>query len=136
MTAGHLIADTDLSLLCNIDTNGLGYARCQLVTVFSCKYLCVYDDTICAVRNLEGGITNLTCLLTEDCPKQSLLRGQLGLTLRRYLTDEDITGTNLCTDADDTTLVEVLQCIVTDTRNVRGDLLRSELGITCLTLEV
>ena len=130
MTASHLIADGNLSLLCNVDANGLIYARRQLVAVLSGKYLGINDDTVRAVRYLQGGITNLSCLLTEDRAQQALLCGQLGLSLRGYLTYQDITGTNLCTDADDTALVQIFQCILADTRNISCDLFRSQLGIT------
>ena len=66
MTTSHLIADGNLSFLCNVDTNGLIYTRSQLVAVLSCKYLRINDDTVCTVRYFQGGITNLSCLLTED----------------------------------------------------------------------
>ena len=66
MTTSHLIADGNLSLLCNVDTNGLIYTRSQLVAVLSCKYLRINDDTVCTMRYFQGGITNLSCLLTED----------------------------------------------------------------------
>ena len=134
MTAGHLIADTDLSLLCNIDTNRLRYARSQLVAVFSCKYLCVYNYTVCAMRYLKGSITYFSSLLTEDCTEKSLLCSELSLSLRSNLTNENIAGTNLGTNADDSTLIKVLQSVLTYTRNIGCDLFRSKLGITCFTL--
>ena len=52
MTASHLITNRDLTFLGDIDTDSLVYAWCKLVTIFSCKYLSVYDDTICTMRYL------------------------------------------------------------------------------------
>ena len=66
MTASHLIADGNLSLLCDVDADGLIYTRSQLVAVLSCKYLGIDDDTVCTMRYFQGGITDLSCLLTED----------------------------------------------------------------------
>ena len=82
------------------------------------------------MRHLQGGITNLSRLLTEDCAEQSLLGSQFGLTLRRNLTDQNISGTNLRTDADDSSVIQILQRIIADTRYIAGNLLGSELGIT------
>jgi len=52
MTSSHLITNRDLTFLGDIDTDSLVYAWCKLVTIFSCKYLCVYDDTVCTMRYL------------------------------------------------------------------------------------
>ena len=46
-----------------------------------------------AVRRAQGGIADLACLLAEDRAEQALLRGQLGLALRRYLADQNVAGT-------------------------------------------
>ena len=134
MTACHLIADCNLSLLCNVDTNCLIYSRRQLIAVLAGKYLCIYNDTIFTVRYLQGSITHLTCFLTKDCSQQTLLCRQLSLTLRCNLADQDITGTYFCTDTDDTSLIQILQCIVADARNITGDLFRSQLRVTCFCL--
>ena len=134
VTSGHLIADGDFSLLGNVDADRLVHARRQLVAVLSGKYLRCHDDTVSAVGNLQARVTDLSRLLTEDGAEQSLLGSQLGLTLRGNLSYQDITGTDLRTDADDAALVQVLERIIADTRNVLGDLFRSELGVSCLTL--
>ena len=42
---------------------------------------------------------------------------------------EDIAGLHLGADADDAVVVEVLERLLTDVRNVTGDFLRSELGV-------
>ena len=86
------------------------------------------------MRNLEGGVADLSCLLTEDGAQKPLLSSQLSLSLRSYLTNQDIAGTNLCTNTNDSSVVQIFQCIITDTRNVSGNLFRSKLGITGLCL--
>ena len=50
MTSCHLIADRDLTLLCNVDADTLVYARSQLIAVLSGKYFCVDDDAVSTVR--------------------------------------------------------------------------------------
>ena len=117
-------------LLSNVNADCLVYTRRQLVSVFSGKYFGIYNDTVLTMRYLQGSITHFTCLLTKDCAEQTLLCGQLGLSLRSYLTYQNITGTNLCTDTDDTSVIQILQCIITNSRNISGDLFRSKLGIT------
>ena len=82
------------------------------------------------MRYFKGSITYLSCLLTKDGTKETLLSSKLCLSLRSNLTNKDITGTYLSTDTDDTTLIQILQSVIADTRNVTCDLFRSQLGIT------
>ena len=105
MTAGHLISHGDLTFLSNIYTNRFVNGRSKLVAVFSGKYFGIHNDTVCAVRHTQGGITNLSCLLAEDGAEQSLFCGKLGLSLRSNLTYQDVTGVNFRTDTDDTVLI-------------------------------
>src|SRR5699024_11513111 len=81
-----------------------------------------------------GGIANLAGLLTEDGAQQALLRGQLRLTLRGDLTDEDVTVADVRTDADDTALIKVSKDVLADVRDVAGDLLRAQLGVAGVDL--
>ena len=134
VTACHLITNGDLSLLCNINTNCLIYSRRQLIAILSGKYFGIYNNSILTVRYFQRGVTHFSCLLTEDRTQQALLSSQLSLSLRSYLTNQDIAGTNLCTNTNDSSVVQIFQCIITDTRNVSGDLFRSKLGITGLCL--
>ena len=55
---------------------------------------------LCTVRQTQRGVADLTRLLTEDRAEQALLCSQLGLALRRYLTDKDIAGSYLGTDTN------------------------------------
>ena len=107
VTTSHLIADRDFSLLCDVDADCLVYSRRKFVAVFTGKYFGVHDDTILTVRYFQGSITYFSCFLAKDGTEQTLLCGQLSLSLRSYFSDQNITGTYLCTDADDSTLVQV-----------------------------
>ena len=107
MTAGHLVTNRDFSLLGNIDTDCLIYARRQLIAVLSRKYFCVHNDTVLTVRNLQGSVTHFTGLLTENSTEQSLLCSQLCLSLGSYFADQDITCADFSTDTDNTALVQV-----------------------------
>ena len=90
MTARHLISDGDLSLLCDIAANKLVDSGRELITVFSCKYLNINDNARFAVRDLQRVISYFPCLFAENSTEQSFLSCQLGLSLRSYLTNEDI----------------------------------------------
>ncbi len=86
------------------------------------------------MRHLKRSITHLTCLLAENRTDKSLLRGKLGFALRRNLADQNIAGTDFRTDADNTVVVEILERIIADTRNISCNLFRSELGVSRLGL--
>jgi hypothetical protein len=87
-----------------------------------------------AVRHLQRGVADLAGLLAEDGAQQALLRGQLGLALRRDLADQDVTGHDLGADADDPALVEVGEHLLGDVRDVPGDLLGAQLGVAGVDL--
>ena len=53
VTACHLVADRDLSLLGDIDTHRLVDAGCQLVAVLPGKYLRGHHDAVFTVRHLQ-----------------------------------------------------------------------------------
>src|SRR5206468_6540822 len=74
-----------------------------------------------AVRQAQARVLHLAGLLAEDRPQEALLRGQLGLALRRDLADEDVARADLRSDVDDAFLVEVLEGLLADIRDVAGD---------------
>ena len=86
------------------------------------------------MRNPQGGIADFAGLFAENGAQQPLLSGQLGLPLRGDLTHQDIAGTDLGADVDDAALVEILERVLADVRDIAGDLLRPELGIPGLDL--
>ena len=134
VTAGELVTVGDLALLRHVDANQLVHARRQLVALFAVEDADADDLADLAVRHLQRGVTDLTGLLTEDRAEQALLRGQLGLALGRDLADEDVAGDDLGTDTDDAALVEVGEDLLGDVRDVPGDLLGAELGVTGVDL--
>ena len=82
------------------------------------------------MRYFQRCISDITCCLTEDCTKQSLLGCQLCLSLRSNFTNKNISGTNLSTDADNSSVIQILKRIITDTRDITSDFLWSKLGVT------
>ena len=130
MTSGHLITNRNLSLLRNVDTYRLIYSRRQFITVLSCKYLRIYNNTIFSVWYFQGSVTYFTCLLTKDCTKQSLFCCKFCLSLRSNLTYQNISGAHFCTDTDNTTLIQILQRVITYTRDISCNFLRSKFGIS------
>ena len=134
MTACHLIADADLTLLGDVAAHAHTHAGLQLVAVLGGKDLDVDNDAVGAMGHTQGGVADLAGLLAEDGAQQALLGGQLGLALRGDLADEDVAGLDLGTDADDAAVIEVLQRVIADVRDVAGDLLGSELRVAGLGL--
>ena len=135
VTARHLVTNRDFTLLCNINTNQLVYAGAYIIAVFSCEYLYVYNDTCFAVRYTQGGISNLSCLFAEDGTQQSFLCCQLCFALRCYLTNQNIIGAYLGTDADDTSVIQILQRILAHVGNISCDFFRPKLCVSCVCLK-
>src|SRR4029450_4761116 len=90
----------------------------------------VDDLAALAVWDLQGGVADLARLLLEDGANQLLLCRQLALALRRRLADEQVARADLCADADDAALVEVLERLLGAVRNVARDFLVAELRPT------
>ncbi len=134
MAAGELVTVGDLALLGDVDADQLVHARRKLVALLAVEDADTDDLADLTVRNLERGVTHLAGLLTEDRAEQALLRGQLGLTLGRDLADQDVAGDDVRTDADDAALVEVGEDLLGDVRDVPGDLLGAQLGVTGVDL--
>ncbi len=108
VAACHLISYGNLSLLCDINANRLIHSRRQLVAVLSGKYLGVYHNSIFSVRNLQRGISYFPSLLSKNSTQKTLLRRQLCLSLRSYLSNQNIAGANLRADADNSALIQIL----------------------------
>src|SRR5207244_6023492 len=116
-----------LWLLRHVDPDELVHARRQVVACVARERLHVDDLAALAVRDLERRVAYLARLLLEDRADQLLLRRQLGLALRRHLADEQVTGADLGTDADDAPFVEVGERLLRAVRDVACDLLVAEL---------
>ena len=134
MTACHLIADGDLSLLRDIDADCLVDAGAELVAVLPLEYLGIDNDAVLAVRDLEGSIADLSGFLAEDRAKQFLLCCQFSLSLRSYLADKDITCADFRADADDSHLIQVFKSFLAYAGNVSCYLFSTELGISGFTV--
>ena len=86
------------------------------------------------MRYFKRVIAYFSCLLTEDSAEESFLSSELCLTLRSYLTNENIARVNFRADAYDTVFIKVCKSIVADIRDVACDLFRSEFGIAAFDL--
>ena len=134
VAAGHLVADGDLALLGDGDADQPVDAGQELVVQLAAELANVDDLAALAVGQAQRAVLHLARLLAEDRAEQSLLRRQLGLALGRDLADEDVAGPDLGADVDDAVLVEVLEGLLADVRDVARDLLGAELGVTRLDL--
>ena len=86
-------------------------------------------------RDGERGVADISRLLAEDSPEKALLRGELGLALRRHLADEYVARLDFGADADNAVRTEVLEGLLALVRNVAGDLLWAELRVPRAALE-
>ena len=130
MTSGHLITYRDLSLLCDVDTDCLVNSRWKFISIFSCKYFCIYNDTVFTMRYFQRSISYFTSFFSKDCTKKSFLCCQFCLSLRSNFADKNISCTNLSTDTDNTSLIQIFQCIITYAWNITCNFFWSELCIT------
>ena len=89
----------------------------------------VDDDPFHTRRHPEGGVLHIPGLVPEDRPKQLLLGGELGLPFGRDLANQDVPGLHIGADLDDPALVQELQRLLADVRDVPGDLLFAELSV-------
>ena len=89
-----------------------------------------------ARRHAQRAVAHVAGLLAEDRAQQLLFRGELGLALRRDLADQDVARLDLGADADDARLVEVLERLLADVRDVAGDLFLAQLGVARDALEL
>ena len=83
---------------------------------------------------LEGGVLHVASLLSEDGEEELLLRCGIALTLRRDLTDHDVSRVDVCTDADDTIGIQLSGSVLADVGDVVGQLLHTALGIAYLEI--
>ncbi len=134
MTAGHLIASSDLAAL------RYGYphhhidAGREIGIVFTGEHFHVNHFTAFAMRHAQRGVFDIARFLAKDRPQQAFFWGQLFFTLRRDLAYQDIIRPNFRTDADDTVIIQVLDGIIADIRNITRDLFRSQPGVARFNL--
>ena len=88
-----------------------------------------------ARRQAERGVADVGRLLAEDRAQQLLFRRHRRFALRRHLADQDVARLHLGADIDDAGLVEVLQGLLADIRDVARDLFLAELGVAGHHLE-
>ena len=134
VAAGHLVADADLALLGDGHPDQPVDAGLEVVVVVATELADLDDLAALAVGQAQRAVLHLAGLLPEDRPQEALLGGQLGLALGRDLADQDVAGADLGADVDDALLVEVLEGLLADVRDVAGDLFGPELGVARLHL--
>src|SRR5690606_13049105 len=86
-------------------------------------------------RQPQRRITDVCGLLAEDGPEQLLFRRHRAFALRRNLADQDVTRMHFRAHVDDARLVEVLQSLFGDVRDVARDFLGPELRVSRHHLE-
>ena len=128
MTAGHLVTGGQLAALGDRDADAFVHAGIQIGIIFSCEDLDINDLTAFTVRHTQGIVFDVAGFFTKDRAEQTFFRGQFLFALRGDLTDDDVVRADFGTDADDTLVIQVFDRVITDVRNVAGDLFRPQLG--------
>src|SRR5690606_12819862 len=85
---------------------------------FASEDLGVDDRSVHARRNAEGSVTHVAGYFAEDRAKEFLFRSKVGLAFRRHLTDQDAARLDFRPEPNDAGLVEVLQGLFADVRNI------------------
>src|SRR6185369_16569464 len=94
-----------------------------LVDAAAAEYADVHHRAGHARRQLQRRVAYVRGLFAEDRPQQLLFRGHRAFALRRHLAHQDVARIHLGADIDDAGLVQVLQSLFTDVRDVAGDFL-------------
>src|SRR5690606_38686398 len=93
------------------------------------EYLHIDDGAVHARRHLERGILHIRSLLAEDGAQQLLFRRQLRLALGRYLAHQDVSRIHFGADIHDAGFIQLVERALADIGNIRGYLLRPQLGV-------
>ena len=129
MASGHLVADLNFSLLCNIDAHEFVYAGGKLVLVLSRENLYVDDYTALSVGNFQRSVPDFPRLFAEDSSEKPFFGRKLRFALRRNFTYENVAGLNLCAYSYDTVGVKVFQSVLGNVGNIPRNLLFAELSV-------
>ena len=135
MASGHLVTLCYLTELGDVDLHHFVDSGAEVLAVlFAAQAFDLDDLSAFAMWHAQRGVTHLAGLFAEYRAKQLLFGRLVRLALRRDLADEDVTGLDLRTDADDTVLVKIFKSVFADVRDVAGDLFGAKLRITRLDL--
>src|SRR3990172_6518642 len=100
------------------------------------KDLHVHDDSFDAGWTTERCVPNIAGFLAEDGAQQLFLRGELSFTFGGHLAHQDVAGLHIGADPDDAGLVQIRQKPFGHIGNIASDLLRPELGVSSLGVEL
>src|SRR5207342_2816871 len=117
-------------LLDALDLGLLDLARTLvLLDAVAGEHLHVDDGAVHAGRHAQRAVLHVRGLLAEDRAEELFFRRQLRFALRRDLADQDVAGAHFGADVHHAGLVEAVQRLLGDVRDVGGDFLRAELRV-------
>ena len=130
MTSRHLVADGNLTLLRNINSDRFVYAGRKLIGIFTRENSHVDNYSGFTVTQAERCVAHFPCLFAEYRAEKSFLCRKLRFALRRNLADKYISGAHFRTVADNTVLIKILESLLAAVRNFACDFFRSELCVS------
>jgi len=126
--------DAELIVEILLDATDLHFFNLASALVFldavAGEHLDIDDGAIHARRHPLRAILHIGRFFAEDRAQQLLFRRQLAFALGRYLADQDVAGAHLGTDVDHTGFIQSRQRMLGHVRDVGGDFLRPQLGVT------
>ena len=135
MAASHLVSGGEFAPLGDRNPHHCIHTGSQIGAVVTSENFDIHHFSTLAMRHTQRGIAHITGFFTEDGAQQTLLRGEFLLTFGGDFSNQDVIGTDLCTDADDPVLVEVLDGHLADVGDVTRNFFGSQAGIAGLDLE-
>jgi hypothetical protein len=96
---------------------------------FAGEHLHVDHGALRALVHAQRGVLHVGSLLAEDGAQQLLFRRQRGLALGRDLAHQHVAGLHFGADVDDAGLVQAVQLLLGQVRDVAGDFLGAQLGV-------
>lgn len=96
---------------------------------FASEHLHVDHGALRTLVHTQRGVLHVGGLLAEDGAQQLFFRSQRGLALRRDLAHQRIAGLHFGTHVDDAGLVQAVQLLFRQVRNVACDFFRAQLRV-------
>ncbi len=128
VAAGHFVAFTDFSLLCDSDADHTVHAGSQFILA-AIEFPYAYHFAEFTMRHAQGCIADFSFLVAENGAEETFFRGQFGFTLRGDFADQDVPRSYVGTRTNDTVFIQVFLGIFGNGRQFTGDFFRSQFGI-------
>ena len=126
MTTSHLVSFSELTLDSDKNFNHFINTGIKIVTFRAAEALNIDNCSFYTVGNSQRTVPNLFGLFTKDRIQKLKLWSCLCFAFGCGFTNQNISGTNFCTNPDDTFNIQVIQILFTGVRNISGYFFRTK----------